>query len=586
MLAVEIDLLAYRFTATAFNIRGATEWPPHPARLYSAMVAAWADDDDPDEGERAALRWFEVLGPPIITCPDSNAYVRRNIVTHFVPVNDARALGRDINPGYQKLLDAEAALVEASAAKPRAVAERNLARVFAKVKVDSESAGRVAGSVSEAVTDAAVSVLPDMRGRQGRTFPTIRLVDQAAATVRYDWPEAEADEAAVSVLDAVLARVGRLGHSSTFVSCRVVTTGGEPAGVGRVTWRPGNEARRADDRDEAILRVPAAGSLARLVTQFESHRGREPRSLASRSAVYRAGGRPARASAPRSMLAGPWRVLVFPRERRVRLTRTLDVTRAVRGALLSGSGDVPPYLLHGHEAGPAGRPTGAGTQPHLSILPLANVGSEFGDGIVHGAALALPVDSTEADRATLAQALDRWQRRSQTEGRSGLGLWLVDWSTELTDRGYDTASAYDKERARGVLERQFWARPSRSWASVTPVALDRYPGRIGDLRWDDQAAASIARACQHVGLPAPEEVQIVWGPPMRGVPAAGPSGRRPDQRGRRYGGYRAGTSGQVRLCVHARLRFAERIAGPLVLGAGRFAGYGLFLPVTDGEVGR
>ena len=59
MFAVAVELLARRYTAMQFNDRSEPEWPPHPARLFYAMVAAWADADEPDEAEHAALpNWY------------------------------------------------------------------------------------------------------------------------------------------------------------------------------------------------------------------------------------------------------------------------------------------------------------------------------------------------------------------------------------------------------------------------------------------------------------------------------------------------------------------------------------------------
>lgn len=585
MLAVEIDLLAHRFTATTFNDRALAEWPPHPARLYSAMVAAWADDDQPAAVEQAALRWFEALGPPTITSADESGHVRRVVVTHFVPVNDPRALDRDLSAAYQKVLEAEAAIGTGSEGRPLAKAERGLAKAVAKAKLDGDKAGRAdSRELSTTVINAAVSVLPELRGKQGRTFPTIRLPEDAPATVRYCWTDAQPDGATLAALDAVLARVGRLGHSSTFVSCRAMSTAAERDGGGLTTWRPGPSTTGSGDGPEVAVRLPATGSFDRLTMQYAAHEGREPRTLPSRFAMYVAGPDAGRGVAPRSVLAGPWRVLAFGRDGRVRLTRALDVARAVRGALLSGSGEAPPYLLHGHAPAAAGAPSVPGNQPHLSILPLANVGSAFGDGIVHGIALALPAGAPASDHQTLDDAVRRWSERSQAAGAAGLVLRLGDRSVELTDLGGD-ANAGGTD-SRSVLGRWYWARPSRFWASVTPVALDRYPGRLTEPAWEERAAATIAAACGHVGLPLPEEVEVVWGPPMRGVPAAGPRTQRSSQHGARFGGYRAGTSGQVRLCVHARLRFSEPVAGPVVLGAGRFAGYGLFLPVGAGEADR
>jgi len=89
MLAIAVELLSGRYTATQFNDRNRPEWPPHPARLFSAMVAAWADNDDPDPAERSALRWLEEQDPPSIHCGERYS---RSVVTHFVPVNDPTAL--------------------------------------------------------------------------------------------------------------------------------------------------------------------------------------------------------------------------------------------------------------------------------------------------------------------------------------------------------------------------------------------------------------------------------------------------------------------------------------------------------------
>ena len=68
MLAIRIDLLAERYTATEFNDRNRAEWPPHPGRLFSALVAAWADEPAPSPDERRAIEWLEGLDPPAIVC--------------------------------------------------------------------------------------------------------------------------------------------------------------------------------------------------------------------------------------------------------------------------------------------------------------------------------------------------------------------------------------------------------------------------------------------------------------------------------------------------------------------------------------
>ena len=62
MLTIEVELLAGRYAATEHNDRSRAEWPPHPARFFSALVAALHDRDPADPAEREALLWLEQWG--------------------------------------------------------------------------------------------------------------------------------------------------------------------------------------------------------------------------------------------------------------------------------------------------------------------------------------------------------------------------------------------------------------------------------------------------------------------------------------------------------------------------------------------
>ena len=63
---VEVRFLNRSYAATAHNDWRAPEWPPHPARLFSAMVHEWASAGE-DADERAALEWMESLDPRTCT---------------------------------------------------------------------------------------------------------------------------------------------------------------------------------------------------------------------------------------------------------------------------------------------------------------------------------------------------------------------------------------------------------------------------------------------------------------------------------------------------------------------------------------
>jgi len=105
-------------------------------------------------------------------------------------------------------------------------------------------------------------------------------------------------------------------------------------------------------------------------------------------------------------------------------------------------------------------------------------------------------------------------------------------------------------------------------------ALDRNPG---DLTHADTAkretafraaAESIAKACENVGLPLPEAVTVLPSGTWAGGAKAAHFPVFPPEPGK-----------VRRVKVHARIRFAQPVQGPVILGAGRFLGLGLFRPV-------
>jgi CRISPR-associated protein Csb2 len=96
MFGLVIEFLTGRYVATAFNDRERSEWPPHPARLFSALAAAHFDDPRPEE--RRALEWLAQQGPPSLLASEA---FEREAHTVFVPVND-RADG-EVKMGGKKV---------------------------------------------------------------------------------------------------------------------------------------------------------------------------------------------------------------------------------------------------------------------------------------------------------------------------------------------------------------------------------------------------------------------------------------------------------------------------------------------------
>lgn len=551
MLAIEIELLTGRYTATRFNDRSRSEWPPHPARLFSALVARWADHDPPDDDERVALEWLETLGPPEVGCSEAEP---RRVVTHYVPGNDV-AVVRSSDMLYAKLEAAERALLSAQeAAEPPTQRElgrltKQLSALRAQAVVDSTKVAAVAGD-SAAARVAARALLPEGRGKQGRTYPTMIPADDR---IWFRWPAADPDAPQAAELDRLLARVTRLGHSSTAVACRL-------------TREPGPAAWTPDDGGSEPLRVPVVGQLSQLVTEFERHGGNEPRTLPFGVVHYRRATRAEQPTTAPPLLAGEWFVLVRRSGALIPGTSALGLAEAVRNSLLSSAGIPSPEFLSGHVPTTAGEPTPATDRPHLAVVPLPFVGHEHADGSVLGVALILPRDASRADRDILLTTLGRWQTADK------------QFPVRLGRHGVVQLELTSDSESRRTLSRKAWCAPAHRWVSVSPVALDRWPG---DLRHreprrramaEDKAVQTLIRACAYAGLPEPVSVELELGSPLRGVAPL-----------RQYAPYRRTTAGLTRATVHVRLEFAQAVSGPVLIGAGRYLGYGLCRPVRPEE---
>jgi len=549
MLALRIDLLTGRYVATAYNDRNEGEWPIHPARVYSALVAGFHEADVPDPAEREALLWLERLPEPEIA---ASGYGVRTAPRVFVPVNDVGTMP-DFSDDARALEDAGAELAAAEAEGADGRTLRSLAAAAEKAEKRLREGYKKATTFSagEKIDVArALAVLPERRGRQPRTFPCVVPDDPVC---HFIWRDAEPPAEIRAGLEQLAARVTRIGHSSSLVALRW------EADAPRATWIPDEGARGGK-----VLRTVEKGQLKRLEEEFGRHRETAPRTLPCRLLPYRPASAEARQPAIGNMGAD-WVVFgrvqgpAFPSRRGPELAKTL------RDALMSAAVDPIREVLSGHE--PSGRRTG---QPHVACVPLPFVGHRHADGALLGIALVLPRDASELDRQYVEDAIARLEDRAgPARGAEPPVIRLVMGAAgELTIR-----------RIVGLPERrtltpEAWCRESNVWATATPIALDRHPG---DLRSRSTAKAaeahrraieSVLSACTNVGLPAPTDVQIDGASTISGAEHAA-----------KYGPYPARDGRFRRELVHARISFARPVAGPVLLGAGRFQGLGLCRPL-------
>jgi CRISPR-associated protein Csb2 len=108
------------------------------------------------------------------------------------------------------------------------------------------------------------------------------------------------------------------------------------------------------------------------------------------------------------------------------------------------------------------------------------------------------------------------------------------------------------------------------------VLLDRFP-HGGD---PTEEARILAAACTNIGLDEPESLEIHKHSAVRQGPSAYPArgvAHRVDW------SFPRGSKLANRPRRHVVLRFAEPVSGPVVLGAGRYHGFGLCLPLDDAE---
>ena len=100
MLVIEVGFPAGRCYAGCGDAPDTPEWPPHPSRLYSALVAsACTGREAPDLRARAALEWLEEQPPPVIQAPPADV---TPAPTGYVPPGDVnRQAGKVEHPVHR-----------------------------------------------------------------------------------------------------------------------------------------------------------------------------------------------------------------------------------------------------------------------------------------------------------------------------------------------------------------------------------------------------------------------------------------------------------------------------------------------------
>lgn len=567
-LTIGWEYLTGYAVATDPASRERAEWPPHPARVFMALAAAWFQSGE-DSAEGDALRWLETLGDPQLELPPNDRVSQRSNIMVYVPVND--------------------------------------------------KAGPSAATLQSA---PALT-----RSKQSRTFPRVHVGDTPCFM---HWPSVDVSRQHSEALDRLCGKVTRIGHSSSLVRmwvgqnaehdqtsdqcfvvddirarfhARKISKGLMNTLIENYGEGPRRRKEKLQAQTEALeaerKSIKGKGSterrkeidqqIAPLTAELDALLVRPPvRPKAGLWSGYR------RADDDESQLKvehthfdADLLALTQVVGPTLPLVSTLAVTQALRGAVMQHSSVQPvPQWVSGHQPNGERSESQSG---HLACIPLPFVGHEHADGHLLGVGLAFPRSVDRQDRGRVLGSLllqPTGQPRAVELTLGPLGVWTLrksDWS----------------ER-RGALQPAAWTGypgGAATWASVTPVVLDKFPkaDRVNARgAWRDEVAGIVAEACKRIGLPEPEWIDIDTTSWHRGSPRAIAKYRRlrgqaaPGQQsnaplGEGFPCYPAKGTRAPRVQVHVWLRFAEPVVGPILLGAGRFLGYGLCKPCKESQ---
>ncbi len=511
---------------------GAPEWPPSPLRAFQALVAAAAARwKEPQFSTYAvpAFEWLERLDPPDILAP--------------------AGWGTDLRP-Y------------------RLYVPNNAGDLVTRAWANGNSDASIAAHRTE----------KDCR-------PTRLSGDPLAggSTVRFLWrlpdgPSAGAGEA-VSVLAAAARSVTHLGWGIDMAAGRAGLVD-EPE-LARIVGRERLERWSLGPRGSP-LRVPrpatdvGPGTFHALVRRHEAFTNRMtggvPRDVppltAYRVVEYR---RPTDV-VPRPFAAFELRTLD---DRQFRSFNTPLKTRDVAGMLRNAvdrvttaagwSADIRAARVHGHASGGSDQARGKEADIRFAYLPLPSVEDRRGKGTFVGNIRRVMVIA----HPSLTNELREVEQRLS--------------GCELVDPDSGTVKAILKPIPSWDHRLKDYCRSSRVWSTVIPVVLPGHedPGDLRRrlkgvrdaeqqgrilLRLERRVDALLRKAGLQAGFPAEVVNDASFGWREVGF-------RRGVEHARRYLPPRELTTPMY----HVQVKWPAPVGGPIVLGAGRYRGFGLFI---------
>ena len=462
------------------------------------------------------------------------------------------ARGADLPEKARETLDWLEGLAPPVIAAPRCVQGQTRRAYVPNNDLDAELRKRESKSLDQAV--AAIRVPKTLRP----------MLFDAAMPVLYCWPltgSGDGHAAGICALANDLYCLG-LGIDMAWAETVIVDAGEAEARLyrhGGVVYRPSEQGTSSVE-----LLCPRPGTRRSLTDRFDATRSRF-RSSGTNRKPARVFAQPPKPRLVKVAYEAPPRRFVFalgsgeagggfaPRP----LREAAALVKEARDRAARKLHDGAPGLSDEIERQLVGRgATDADKAARVHIVPIPSVGHEHADMKIRRLAIHVPQSSRlRPDDVAWAFAQASWV---DLNGVVVCELQRVGDEDSMVGR---------------------YLRKGRRWRSVTPLALPMAQRRRaasvrrgGDAKGGGEraeeemrAAGAVVQALRHVGIRAkPAEVRVQ---------------REPFQRkGERAEAFAAGTRFAREALWHAEIVFAEPVAGPLLLGDGRYLGLGLLRP--------
>ncbi|MCA9070751.1 MAG: type I-U CRISPR-associated protein Cas5/Cas6 [Planctomycetaceae bacterium] len=388
---------------------------------------------------------------------------------------------------------------------------------------------------------APAGSMPIGRERQPRQFPVAIPYDLSVYLI---WRNGQLPKEHRKALSQMCDQVTCIGHSASFVQTWV---GDAPINSEPTTHRL---LRPVNVGATYRLRIFGPGRLDYLLRQFKA--GLRP--VPSIWSGYGISVETQRdTSLSQSHFNSKLLMLKQVDGRRFGLDSTLQLATALRGAVMHHAIQPLPSWISGHNADGSRAERKFG---HIAFFPIPHVGHERASGHLMGMGIAVPYDIHESEISR--QLNPMLFRETGLPKRVHLVLGRL---------GECVLEIADVEDPRYGMQPEIWTGPARRWATVTPIALDRHAkGKNRQAQFEQ----FIAEGCERLGLPRPVEVIPTPAPIMTGALHARDMPRISRKR----------DGGKIRQ-THAVLVFKDQVRGPLLVGAGRYRGYGLCRPLQE-----